>query len=692
MSAPAPEPADKSTNNNTKKTTADREEVNIAFAVKVKPEYVLTEPPSCLAPITEPENNHNNRIDDRDKHKNNNKNKNQSKRSKNNRGQNKKRPRDFKTPLAEKACLAVVRGEPCPFLNSERGCRYNHDLKQMLADRPEDIKEIEGGCPLFNIRGYCDFGIMCRLGSCHVNMSTGQNLCRIIDENGKETKGPPPSTDTCVPTQPKTTTTTTTNNATDDTTKPTDETCKKLDPGECVLNHQSKIKNILSKKTINELRKKKYPFVCKRHFEMSKPGNKKGRGNNSKHSPNNEPPPTPVFVPTTTNTPTLPPKERKLIDFRNKVYIAPLTTVGNLPFRRIMKNFSADITCGEMALSDQLLQGKPSEWALLKRHPVEDVFGVQIASGHADQFTRVAEILANKEEGMEVDFVDMNLGCPIDLVCEKGAGSSLMLRERKLRGSLEGMLRVLECPVTIKMRTGWSENQPIAHQLVPKIQGWGIDGIGAVMIHGRSRLQRYSREAKWDYIAQVGLSQKPDLPQIPIIGNGDIFSYTDYEEKILDQIKKGEEGDIGDGGSNNLLPTAMLGRGALIKPWLPTEIKERRHWDISATERMDMLKDFVRFGLEHWGSDQQGVNQVRRFLLEWLSFLHRYVPVGLLEVLPQCMNHRPPNNMCGRSDLETLMLSRNCADWIKISEMLLGPVPEGFLFEPKHKANSYQKV
>ena len=133
----------------------------------------------------------------------------------------------------------------------------------------------------------------------------------------------------------------------------------------------------------------------------------------------------------------------------------------------------------------------------------------------------------------------------------------------------------------------------------------------------------------------------------------------------------------------------MLGRGALIKPWLPTEIKERRHWDISASERLDILKDFVRFGLEHWGSDQQGVNNTRRFLLEWLSFLHRYVPVGLLEVLPQQMNHRPPTHLCGRNDLETLFLSQHSADWIKISEMMLGPVPEGFQFQPKHKASGY---
>ena len=144
-----------------------------------------------------------------------------------------------------------------------------------------------------------------------------------------------------------------------------------------------------------------------------------------------------------------------------------------------MKRYGADITCGEMATAFNLLEGKAGEWALLKRHPEEDIFGVQIAAGHGDMLTKVAEIIENE---CKVDFVDLNMGCPIDVICDRGAGAKLMLREKKLKQGLIGMSRVLSCPFTVKMRTGWNESHPFAHKLIPKIQSWGIDGLSAIMV------------------------------------------------------------------------------------------------------------------------------------------------------------------------------------------------------------------
>lgn len=132
----------------------------------------------------------------------------------------------------------------------------------------------------------------------------------------------------------------------------------------------------------------------------------------------------------------------------------------------------------------------------------------------------------------------------------------------------------------------------------------------------------------------------------------------------------------------------MIGRGALIKPWIFKEIKEQRNMDPSSTERFEMIRKYVNYGLEHWGSDTKGVENTRRFLLEWQSFLYRYIPYDLMMHPPQKINQRP-QSFRGRDEMETLMSSPNSQDWVKISEMLLGPVPEGFTFVPKHKANAY---
>ncbi|MED6204305.1 hypothetical protein PIB30_008124 [Stylosanthes scabra] len=328
------------------------------------------------------------------------------------------------------------------------------------------------------------------------------------------------------------------------------------------------------------------------------------------------------------------PREKKLIDFREKLYLAPLTTVGNLPFRRVCKVLGVDVTCGEMAMCTNLLQGQASEWALL-RH-----------------------------------FIDINMGCPIDIVVNKGAGSALLTKPMRMKNIVDVASSTVEKPITIKVRTAYFEGKNRIDSLIADMGSWGAS---AVTIHGRSRQQRYSKLADWEYIYQCGRKAPKTLQ---VVGNGDVFSFLDWNNHRTACPE---------------LATCMVARGALIKPWIFTEIKEQRHWDISSGERLNILKDFVHFGLEHWGSDTKGVETTRRFLLEWLSYTCRYVPVGLLEVIPQRINWRPPSYY-GRDELETLMASDSAADWIRISEMLLGKVPDGFTFAPKHKSNAYDRA
>ncbi|KAH7729938.1 dihydrouridine synthase domain containing protein [Aphelenchoides avenae] len=316
--------------------------------------------------------------------------------------------------------------------------------------------------------------------------------------------------------------------------------------------------------------------------------------------------------------------------FAGKPYLAPLTTVGNLPFRRLCVELGAEITCGEMAMATALLQGQPKEWSLVKRHPSEKIFGVQIAGGYPDTLTKTAQMLVDETS---IDFIDLNLGCPLDMVNDKGGGCGLAFKSNRLIPVLKGMSQVMkDVPLTIKMRYGM-------------------------------------REAEWDYVQECADAIQG---KAPLWACGDVLSYEDYYQRL----------------DNHPISGIMIGRGALIKPWLFTEIKERRYWDITATERLEIIKKYANFGLEHWGTDDPGVNTTRRFLLEWLSFQYRYVPVGLLEVLPPKINDKPPA-FRGRNEMETLLASPASSDWVKITEIFLGKAPDGFLFVPKHNANAY---
>ena len=109
-------------------------------------------------------------------------------------------------------------------------------------------------------------------------------------------------------------------------------------------------------------------------------------------------------------------EEKKALDFEGKTILAPLTTVGNLPFRRLCKTLGCDVTYGEMALAAKIVEGNSGEWALFRRHKSEDVFGIQIAGAFADNVAKCGELF---ERECRADFFDLNCGCPIDQVTSK---------------------------------------------------------------------------------------------------------------------------------------------------------------------------------------------------------------------------------------------------------------------------------
>ncbi|CAG4968604.1 unnamed protein product [Colias eurytheme] len=531
------------------------------------------------------------------------------------RGQNKARPKTYQDDKQNKPCPSIINvsskdeTKPCQYAN----CKFIHNYQEYLKIKKEDIGQ---ECHVFNLRGRCPRGIACRFGSKHIS-DEGYN---IVDE-------------------------------------------------EKAKMWLEDTKNTMQSSLQIQLQKRKYDFSLAEKLVKALDDARKAKKNDpncDKKSVSNNDSDTkekcsgPI---TDEDLIKLLPREKKEIDWRDKLYLSPLTTVGNLPFRRICKSFGADVTCGEMALCESLLKGTKQEWALVKRHESEDLFGAQICGNNPFAITKVAQLL---QENAELDFIDLNLGCPIDLIYKKGGGTAMMHRLPALETSVRGASSLLSIPFTIKMRTGVYQDKKIAHTIVPQMREWGAS---LITLHGRSREARYTKMSDWEYIEMCAKAASP----CPLYGNGDILCYDDYiQRKALAPTVQG----------------VMIGRGALIKPWIFTEIKEQRLWDISSTERFEIIKKFTNYGLEHWGSDTQGVENTRRFLLEWLSFLYRYVPVGLLERPPQKINERPPSYF-GRNDLETLMASGNCSDWIKISEMLLGPVPEGFIFLPKHKANSY---
>ncbi|XP_055903816.1 tRNA-dihydrouridine(47) synthase [NAD(P)(+)]-like [Eupeodes corollae] len=578
------------------------------------------------------------------------------------RGQNKHRP-IYKEDRTLHLCNSLING-PTENKCSHPNCRYVHDIDKYLESKPKDIGDT---CHVFNVKGFCARGVTCRFASAHLDDNRNNIKADFYNENGQSLTCNGISTELQVKLRKRAydfskskkilqecdrrkdaQKNKLSNNKQDEKRNPEEEENEIL-PDEKVFKEEDVEINDLE----TEIPKDEKVF----NEEENVIQEGKEKESNAIQKPFGS-----VVDEDTAGRDA--PASKKNVDFFNKLILSPLTTVGNLPFRRICKEFGADITCGEMACVVPLVKGLTQEWALTKRHESEDIFGVQLCGNNPFLISQAAQLL---QENSKVDYVDLNIGCPIDLIYQQGGGSALMRRSNILEAIVRSCSTLLGAtPFTVKMRTGVYADKSVAHELLPKVEEWGGS---AVTLHGRSREQRYTKNANWEYIEECASKAK----HMAVIGNGDILSFEDYNEKM------------------KLAPhvsSVMIGRGALIKPWIFKEIKEQKTWDPTSSERLDLVKKYVHYGLEHWGSDTKGVENTRRFLLEWQSFLYRYIPAGLIEHPPQKINQRP-QKYYGRDDMETLLSSSNSSDWIKISEMFLGPVPDNFTFLPKHKANSY---
>ena len=230
----------------------------------------------------------------------------------------------------------------------------------------------------------------------------------------------------------------------------------------------------------------------------------------------------------------------------SKVLLAPMAGTSDKPFRMICREQGAGLTTSEMVvIQNHLLNSNKSKHRLdfsSEQLPIS----IQIAGSEPQELANSA--IKALEFG--ADIIDINMGCPAKKVCNKAAGSALMQNEELVEDILKAVVKAVEVPVTLKMRTGWDEENKNA----PKIAKIAEDnGIKMLAIHGRTRSQKYNGDAEFDTVKKI-----VNQVSIPVVANGDIDSPKKAKD-ILDFT-----------GAD----AVMLGRATQGNPWLISQVNK----------------------------------------------------------------------------------------------------------------------
>ena len=279
---------------------------------------------------------------------------------------------------------------------------------------------------------------------------------------------------------------------------------------------------------------------------------------------------------------------------RNNLFLAPMAGVTDRPFRTLCRRLGAGMAASEMVSSNSLLWGSEKTLRRADHAGEDEPRTVQIVGSDPTMMAQAARV--NVERGAQI--IDINMGCPAKKICNVYAGSALLQNEQLVSEILGAVVKAVDVPVTLKIRTGWDR----AHKNGIAIARVAEDcGIQALAVHGRTRSDLFQGEAEYDTIAAIKQAVK-----IPIIANGDIAS----PEKAAWVLKHtGADG-------------VMIGRAAQGNPWIFREIS---HFLVTGTKLAPPLVDEVRDTLlAHLGNlyafygEHTGVRVARKHI-SWYS-------------------------------------------------------------------------